>query len=100
ADDWAEVLAEARGQSVYFHAWGGEPRINDYIGWAADIVAERFDIRLQHVKVADTGEAVSRVLTEKVAGRTTDGAVDLVWINGENFASMKENGLLQPAPWA
>ena len=32
--NWPAVLAEARGQTVYFHAWGGEPRINDYIAWA------------------------------------------------------------------
>ena len=53
-----------------------------------------------HVKVSDTAEVVSRVLTEKAAGRTEGGAVDLVWINGENFAAMKREGLLQPTAWA
>jgi putative thiamine transport system substrate-binding protein len=98
--NWDAVLAEARGETVYFHAWGGEPRINDYIGWAGKIVAERFGVRVVHVKVEDTAAIVSRVLTEKAAGRTEGGSVDLVWINGENFASMKREGLLQPAAWA
>lgn len=98
--DWDQVLAEARGQIVYFHAWGGEPRINDYIAWAAAKVGERFGVRVVHVKVSDTAEVVSRVLTEKAAGRAQGGAVDLVWINGENFAAMKKEGLLQPAAWA
>ena len=98
--DWPSVLAEAEGQTVYFHAWGGEPRINDYIAWAADTVEDRFDVRVEHVKVGDTAEVVSRVLTEKAAGRTEDGSVDLVWINGENFAAMKREGLLQPGSWA
>jgi putative thiamine transport system substrate-binding protein len=52
------------------------------------------------VKVSDTAEVVSRVLTEKAAGRTEGGAVDLVWLNGENFAAMKRQGLLRASPWA
>jgi putative thiamine transport system substrate-binding protein len=98
--DWARVLAEARGQTVYFHAWGGEPRINDYIAWAAGEVERRYGVRVVHVKVADTAEVVSRVLTEKAAGRNRNGAVDLVWINGENFAAMKREGLLRERAWA
>ena len=98
--NWNAVLEEARGQTVYFHAWGGEPRINDYIAWAGEQVRDRFGVRVVHVKVSDTAEVVSRVLTEKVAGRDEGGAVDLVWINGENFAAMKQAGLLLPEPWA
>ena len=98
--DWPAVLAEARGQTVYFHAWGGEPRINDYLDWAAKTVEERFGVRVEHVKVSDTADVVARVLTEKAAGRIRGGAVDLVWINGENFAAMKREGLLLPEPWA
>jgi putative thiamine transport system substrate-binding protein len=98
--DWDSVLAEAKDQTVYFHAWGGEPRINDYIAWAARQVEERYGVRVIHVKVSDTAEVVSRVLTEKAAGRNEGGAVDLVWINGENFAAMKREGLLYPMPWS
>jgi putative thiamine transport system substrate-binding protein len=98
--DWSAVLSEAKGQTVYFHAWGGEPRINDYIAWAGRRVADRFDVRVVHVKVSDTAEIVSRVLTEKAAGRTEGGGVDLIWINGENFAAMKKARLLLPVGWA
>jgi putative thiamine transport system substrate-binding protein len=79
---------------VYFNAWGGEPRINDYIAWAGRQTKERFGVEIVHVKLTDTASAVSAVLAEKTAGRTRDGSVDLVWINGPNFASMKEKGLL------
>jgi putative thiamine transport system substrate-binding protein len=34
------------------------------------------------------------VVAEKQAGQDTGGAVDLIWINGENFAAMKAEGLL------
>ena len=98
--NWGAVLSEAQGQTVYFHAWGGEPRINAYIDWAGDAVEERFGVRVEHVKVSDTAEVVSRVLADKAAGRSDGGRVDLVWINGENFAAMKEAGLLLPAGWA
>lgn len=98
--NWEAVLTEARGETVYFHAWGGEPRINDYIAWAGDVVAGRFGIRVIHVKVSDTAEVVARVLSEKAGGRTEGGGVDLVWVNGENFKAMKQGGLLLSAPWA
>jgi len=63
-------------------------------------VKQRFGVRLVHVKVADTAEVVSKIVAEKAAGREENGAVDLVWINGENFAALKEAGLLLDRPWA
>jgi len=91
---WKSVLAEADGQTVYFNAWGGDEAINGYIAWVGKEVSERFGVTLQHVKLADTAEAVARVLAEKTAGREDSGSIDLIWINGENFASMKEQDLL------
>jgi len=96
---WQAVLAQARGQTVYFNAWGGEPKVNDYIAWAAGEVEQRYGVKLVHVKLTDTAEAVSRTLAEKAAGRDEGGSVDLVWINGENFAAMKRAGLLF-GPWS
>ncbi|MEO1316196.1 MAG: ABC transporter substrate-binding protein [Pseudomonadota bacterium] len=97
--DWPAVLAEAKGQTVYWHAWGGDQRINAYIEWAGAEAEARFGVEVVHVKLSDTAEAVSRVLAEKAAGTLEEGAVDLIWINGENFAAMKENELLF-GPWA
>lgn len=94
ASDWEAVLAEARGQTVYWHAWGGDPKINDFIAWVGRQAAERHGVTLEHVKLASTADAVSRVLAERDAGKTTGGAVDMIWINGENFAAMKAEGLL------
>ena len=91
---WEQALERARGQTVYWNAWAGDERINAYIAWVGERVAAEHGVELRHVKLADTAEAVSRVLAEKAAGRTEGGSVDLVWINGENFATMKENGLL------
>ncbi len=92
--DWSAVLEAAQGQEVYWNAWGGSTATNDFIEWVGERVAEEFGVELTHVKLADTAEAVSRVLAEKQAGRDTGGAIDLIWINGPNFAAMKEADLL------
>ena len=31
--NWNAVVAAAKGQTVYWNAWAGEPAINDYIAW-------------------------------------------------------------------
>ncbi|MAU52375.1 MAG: ABC transporter substrate-binding protein [Roseovarius sp.] len=97
--DWDAITKAAEGQTVYWHAWGGSNAINDYIAWAGDQVAARYGVTVEHVKLKDTADAVSRVIAEKSAGKDAGGAVDLIWINGENFAAMKEQGLLY-GPWA
>ena len=81
------------------NAWGGATATNDFIAWAGDQVSERYGVTVEHVKLTDTADAVSRVLAEKTAGKDSGGAVDLIWINGANFAAMKEAGLLF-GPWA
>ncbi len=91
---WDQTLATARGQSVFWNAWGGDERINAYIAWAGRRVAEDYGVTLRHVKLSDTADAVARVLAEKTAGRDSGGSVDLIWINGENFAAMKRQDLL------
>ncbi len=90
---WAATERAARGQTVYFNAWGGSDRVNAYLQWAGGELQRQFGIRLEHVKLADTAEAVKRVRAEKAAARS-DGSVDMLWINGENFLAMKREGLL------
>ncbi len=92
--DWDSVLEEARGQTVFWHAWGGDPRINAFIASVGADLQARYGVSLEHVRLADTADAVTRVISERQAGRDHGGAVDAIWINGANFASMKEQGLL------
>ena len=94
AQSWNDILREAKGHEVYWNAWAGDPSVNAYIGWVVEEVRRRFGIALVHVKIGDTAEAVSRVLAEAAAGRRSGGSVDLIWINGENFAALKERRLL------
>jgi len=93
-ENFAVALERARDQTVYFNAWAGDQHINNYITWTSAEVGKRFGINLRHVKLGDTGEGVARVVAEKTAGRFRDGSVDLIWINGENFAALKDQNLL------
>ncbi|MEN8896482.1 MAG: ABC transporter substrate-binding protein [Yoonia sp.] len=92
--DWDAVKAEAAGQTVYWNAWGGSTTTNDFLAWVGSRVAEDYGVTLEHVKLTDTADAVTRVLAEKQAGEDDDGAIDMIWINGANFAAMKEADLL------
>jgi putative thiamine transport system substrate-binding protein len=94
ASDYGAAEKAAKGQTVYFNAWGGAQEINDYITWAGDELGKRFGVGLVHVKLTDTSEAVARVVAEKAAGRESGGSVDLIWINGENFRAMRQQALL------
>lgn len=92
--DWQAVLKDAEGQTVYWNAWGGDTRTNRYIAWVAEQMQADYGVSVEHVKLNDTSSAVARVLGEKQAGNDDEGSIDLIWINGENFAAMREQNLL------
>ncbi|MGL5290959.1 MAG: ABC transporter substrate-binding protein [Vibrionaceae bacterium] len=96
---WEQIEAEAKGQTVYFNAWGGAPHINAYIDWAAKEVKGLYGVTVRHVKLSDSADVVKRIKTEMEAGRKHNGSADLIWINGENFKFLKQNNLLF-GPWA
>ncbi len=91
---WPEVVQQARGETVYFNAWGGSERINSYLAWAARRVEQEYGVTLEHVKVGDIAEVVGQLEAARLVGRDSGGNVDLVWVNGENFAALKRGGLL------
>jgi putative spermidine/putrescine transport system substrate-binding protein len=92
---WQEILTAARGQSVDWFMWGGFPSTNNYVnGFVAERVKALYGIKLRQVPVKDISEIVSKLLVEKQAGKDSQGKVDLMWINGENFRTAKRNHLL------
>ena len=92
--NWDDVVSQAQGQTVYFNAWGGSERISQYLQWAADELQEEYAVTLKHVKVGDTAEVAGQLDAASLAGRDEDGNVDLMWVNGENFASLRDKGQL------
>lgn len=92
---WDEIVEEARGQELYWYMWGGSDSINNFVqGYVAEQLRKRYDISLEMVPVNDASVFVNKVLGEKQAGRTEGGSVDAVWVNGENFRTMREAELL------
>lgn len=91
---WEALLGRARGQTVFFNAWGGDPRTNAFIAWAGSEVSRRHGVVVRQVLLGDTSEAVARVIAEMAAGRKEGGSVDLIWINGPNLLALEERHFL------
>ena len=81
---WDDVLAEAQGQVVSLWMWGGDEHGNAYVDDILAPAAADLGVTVRRVPIADTADAVNRILAEQQAG-ARDGAVDLVWVNGDNF---------------
>lgn len=94
-NSWDEVLAAADGTTVNWFMWGGSDTINTNVdNDIGAVVKEQFNITLNRVPVADTADAVNKVLDESAAGVTEGGSIDMIWINGENFKTLKQADLL------
>ena len=91
ASSWEQVQEQARGQTVSLWMWGGDPKGNAYVDDVLAPAAADLGVTLRRVPIADTTDAITRILAERQAGRT-DGEVDLVWVNGDNFATGKQAG--------
>lgn len=88
---WSEIQDEARGQTVSLWMYGGDEQGNTYVDDVLVPAAQRAGVTLRRVPIADTGDALNRILAERQAG-VTDGDVDLVWVNGDNFGTGKQAG--------
>ena len=89
---WAEVEAAAQAQTVRLWMWGGDSALNDHID--QDIVpsAAEKGVTVQRVPIESTADAMSRIAADAAAG-SSEGSVDLVWVNGANFSQGAEAGL-------
>ncbi len=93
AMDWEQIVDTARGGEVNVFMWGGADNINAYMSdYIGGVLEKEYDITLKRVPLTDTAEAVNIVLGEVEAG-AAEGAVDMIWINGENFRTMKQGDL-------
>lgn len=92
---WEEVLERARAEGeVEFYHWGGSEALNNWLELSARPAVEAHGIEFDTSR-ADTGNVVDIILADDSAGRGLgEGSVDFVWINGENFRTLKENDLL------
>lgn len=90
---WDEIVEMAKGTDVKFYGWGGDENRNNWLnGTVADYLKENYDINFEYVGM-DINDILAKLTSEKEAGEET-GSIDMIWINGENFYTAKENGLL------
>ena len=90
---WEEIVKAAKGTTVTFYGWGGDENRNNWLNTTvADYVKEHYDITLEVVGM-NIDEILAKLSGEKQAA-STKGSIDMIWINGENFYSAKDNGLL------
>ena len=93
AASWEEIVEASRGTTVTFYGWGGDEERNTWLNnTVAPYVKEHYDITLEVVGM-NIDEILAKLSGEKQAG-AKKGSIDMIWINGENFYSAKENGLL------
>ncbi len=91
--DFDALVAQAKGTTVTFYGWGGDELRNKWLDTAvASTLKTKYDITLKRVPM-DIDQILSQLSGEKQAGKE-EGSIDMIWINGENFFSAKENGFL------
>ncbi|MEG0855509.1 MAG: ABC transporter substrate-binding protein [Terrisporobacter sp.] len=87
------ILEEAKGSTVTFYGWGGDEDLNNWLDEVfAPQMKEKYDISMERVPM-DIDQVLSQLSGEIQAGKE-DGSIDMIWINGENFKSTKENNML------
>lgn len=92
SSDWNEILEKAKGKTVNFYGWGGDDKRNEWIdSYLIPIMKDKYDVTVNRVGM-DIDEINNLLLAEKNSDK--DGNVDVVWINGENFANAKKNDFL------
>ena len=93
---WDEVVerAQTEGEVAWFH-WGGSDELNLWIDTVLKPELADLGITLNTSRIPDTRDAVDQVLADAAVGRgLSEGTVDAIWINGENFFTLASQELL------
>jgi putative spermidine/putrescine transport system substrate-binding protein len=95
---WDSVLTRARGTTVVWRMWRGDPAINVFVdSWVAPRLLAQYDVTLRAVN-GQGNELVDQLTVEKEAGART-GTASLLWINGETFGALRARKLIA-GPWS
>lgn len=86
-------IEKLRGTEVTFYGWGGSEKTNAWIdGFLKESMEKKYGIKLKRVGM-DIDNILNQLISEKEA-KVEKGVIDVIWINGENFVTAKNKGLL------
>lgn len=94
--DWSVVVERAKSEgTVNLYYWGGSDPLNVWMdSVVAPAMAEQ-GVTFNPVRITGTKDAVDLVLAELASGKAVgEGSVDAIWLNGENFATLKKQSAL------
>lgn len=94
--DWQAVEKQARAEgTVRWYHWGGSDQLNAWIDRVVKPGLAEKGIALETSRIASTRDAVDLVLAERQSGKNLgQGSVDLIWLNGDNFYTLKSQNAL------
>lgn len=82
-------------KNANIYMWGGSKEINIFMD---DVVIPKIlknqNISLKRVPIVDIKDVINKLIIEKQANKK-NGTVDILWVNGENFKSLKDAGVLE-----
>ncbi len=93
---WADVEERAKAEgTVNLYYWGGSDPINIWMDQVVTADLAKLGVTLNPVRITGTKDAVDLVLAEKGSDKGLgEGSVDAIWLNGENFSTLKSQDAL------
>ncbi len=86
---WDEIIEEGKNTEVQITMWGGNDLVNQYMdGYVSSNLEEMYGITLNRAPM-NAPDFVSKILNEKKNG-IDEGTIDILWINAENFRTLKD----------
>lgn len=88
-----ELVEAADGSTVNFFGWGGDETLNKWLDEVyGPALKEKYNITLNRVPM-DIDQILTQLSNEEQAG-AEESEIDMIWINGENFKTARENDFL------
>lgn len=94
--DWNAVLARAAEEGeVNLYYWGGSDLLNIWMDSVVTPEMAALGVRFNAVRITSAKDVVDLIIAERNSGKDLgQGSVDAMWVNGENFATLKAQDAL------
>lgn len=91
--NYEQIENMAAGSTVNFYGWGGNEVLNKWFdSYVIPNMKKKYNITVKRVGM-DIDTIINKLISEKQIVNS-NGSVDVVWLNGENFKIAKDNKLI------